>query len=86
MVDWGFKGFVFSDFICWFFGGGEVKEEGDMEDGAEKVKTTRGRNLRVQLFFGGWLEDEICKARSTLREFGVSKKDKNTWVREGGEE
>ncbi|KAH8930214.1 hypothetical protein BT69DRAFT_1275622 [Atractiella rhizophila] len=56
-----------------------------MEDGAEKVKTTRGRGLRVQLFFGGWLEDEICKGRSTLRKFGVSEENEDTWVREGGE-
>ncbi|KAH8922111.1 hypothetical protein BT69DRAFT_1282541, partial [Atractiella rhizophila] len=54
-------------------------------DGAEKVKMTRRRELRVELFFGGWLEDEMCKARSTLREFGVSEWSKRTWVREGGE-
>ncbi|KAH8922145.1 hypothetical protein BT69DRAFT_1320412 [Atractiella rhizophila] len=85
VVDWGFTGFVFSEFICWFFGDRGVKEEGDTTDGAEKVKTTRGRWLRVQLFFGGWLEEEICKARSTLSEF-VDEEDKFTWVREGGEE
>ncbi|KAH8930267.1 hypothetical protein BT69DRAFT_1275679 [Atractiella rhizophila] len=56
-----------------------------MVDGAEKVKTTRGRDLSIQLFFGGWLEDEICKARSMLREFGVSEENEDTWVREGGE-
>ncbi|KAH8927976.1 hypothetical protein BT69DRAFT_1277512 [Atractiella rhizophila] len=57
-----------------------------MADGVEKVKMTRGRELRVQLFFGGWLEEEICKARSTLREFGVSEGIKWIWVEEGGEE
>ncbi|KAH8913696.1 hypothetical protein BT69DRAFT_1344241 [Atractiella rhizophila] len=86
VVDWAFTGFVFSDFICWFFGDRGVKEERDAVDGAEKVKTTRGRELSVQLFFGGWLEEEIFKARSTLREFGVSQRDKSTWVLEGGEE
>ncbi|KAH8927959.1 hypothetical protein BT69DRAFT_1277447 [Atractiella rhizophila] len=86
VVDWEFTPFVFSDFICWFFGDRGVKEEGDTADGAEKVKTTRGRWLRVQLFFGGWLEDEICKARSTLKEFVVSKENEYIWVREGGEE
>ncbi|KAH8922132.1 hypothetical protein BT69DRAFT_1282583 [Atractiella rhizophila] len=85
MVDWEFTGFVFSDFICWFFGDGGVKEEEEMVDGAEKVKT-RGRWLRVQLFFGAWLEEEICKARSTLKEFGVSNENEYIWVREGGEE
>ncbi|KAH8922125.1 hypothetical protein BT69DRAFT_1298184 [Atractiella rhizophila] len=55
--------------VDWEFTRG-VKEEGDTEDGAETVKTTRGCELRVQLFFGGWLEDEICKGRSTLRKFG----------------
>ncbi|KAH8923371.1 hypothetical protein BT69DRAFT_1281525 [Atractiella rhizophila] len=86
VVDWAFTGFVFSAFICWFFGDRRLKEEGDTVDGAEKVKMTRRRNLRVQLFFGGWLEDEICKARSTLREFGVSDENEYIWVREGGEE
>ncbi|KAH8924464.1 hypothetical protein BT69DRAFT_1349412 [Atractiella rhizophila] len=59
VVDWAFTGFVFSAFICWFFGDRGLKEEGDTVDGAEKVKTTRRRNLRVQLFFGGWLEEAI---------------------------
>ncbi|KAH8927306.1 hypothetical protein BT69DRAFT_1317044 [Atractiella rhizophila] len=88
VVDWEFTGFVFSDFICWFFGDRGVKEEGDTVDGAEMVKTMSKRYLRVQLFFGGWLEDEIYKARSTLSEF-VDEDDqfnKVTWVREGGEE
>ncbi|KAH8924488.1 hypothetical protein BT69DRAFT_1296362 [Atractiella rhizophila] len=86
VVDWEFTGFVFSDFICWFFGDRGVKEEGDKEDGAEKVKSTRGRELRVQLFFGGWLEDEIRKARSTLSEFEVIEGGWKIWIREGGEE
>ncbi|KAH8924467.1 hypothetical protein BT69DRAFT_74860 [Atractiella rhizophila] len=86
VVDWGFTGFVFSDFICWFFGDRGVKEEADTEDGAEKVKTTRGRRLEVQLFFGGWLEEAIRAARSTLREFGVIEGDHTIWIREGGEE
>ncbi|KAH8929816.1 hypothetical protein BT69DRAFT_1328465 [Atractiella rhizophila] len=88
VVDWEFTGFVFSDFICWFFGDRGMKEEGDTEDGAEKVKTTRVRRLRVELFFGGWLEEEICKARSTLSEFVDEEDEFNefTWVQEGGEE
>ncbi|KAH8914736.1 hypothetical protein BT69DRAFT_997265 [Atractiella rhizophila] len=86
VVDWGFTGFVFSDFICWFFGDRGLKEEGDTVDGAEKVKTTRRRNLRVQLFFGGWLEEAIRTARSTLREVGVIEEDCEIWIREGGEE
>ncbi|KAH8922137.1 hypothetical protein BT69DRAFT_1370339 [Atractiella rhizophila] len=85
VVDWEFTGFVFSDFIYWFFGDRRVKEEGDVVDEAENMKTTRGHELRVQLFFGGWLEEEICKARSTLREFGVSEADEDAWVRESGE-
>ncbi|KAH8930226.1 hypothetical protein BT69DRAFT_906822 [Atractiella rhizophila] len=87
IVDWEFTPFVFSDFICWFFGDRGAKEEGDGVDGAEKVKMARRRwlRLRVQIFFGGWLEDEICKARSMLIECGVSEQD-NTWVWEGGEE
>ncbi|KAH8930220.1 hypothetical protein BT69DRAFT_1345263 [Atractiella rhizophila] len=85
VVDSAFTGFVFSAFICWFFGDRGLKEEGDTVDGAEKVKTTRGRGLRVALFFGGWLEEEICKARSTLSECGVSEDDDFRWVREGGE-
>ncbi|KAH8929766.1 hypothetical protein BT69DRAFT_1275992, partial [Atractiella rhizophila] len=55
-------------------------------DGAAKVKMTRGRELRVQLFFGGWLQEEICKARSLLREFGVSEGSKWKWIQEGEEE
>ncbi|KAH8917693.1 hypothetical protein BT69DRAFT_641596 [Atractiella rhizophila] len=86
VVDWAFTGFVFSDFICWFFGDRGVKEEGDTVDGAEKMKRKRGRKLRVQLFFGGWLEEAIRTARSTLRDFGVSEEDKYRWVRDGGEE
>ncbi|KAH8924480.1 hypothetical protein BT69DRAFT_75682 [Atractiella rhizophila] len=86
VVHWQFTGFVFSDFICWFFGARGVKEEGDTVDGAEKVKTTRGRRLRIALFFGGWLEEEICKARSALKEFGVSDENEYIWVKEGGEE
>ncbi|KAH8930325.1 hypothetical protein BT69DRAFT_1291880 [Atractiella rhizophila] len=56
----------------------------DMVDVAEKVKKIRWGNLRVQLFFGGWLEEEICKGWSMLSKFGVSEKDNLRWV--GSEE
>ncbi|KAH8922124.1 hypothetical protein BT69DRAFT_1370298 [Atractiella rhizophila] len=86
VVDWEVTPFVFSDFISWFFGDRWVKEEGDMVDGAEKMKTIRGHWLTVQLFFAAWPEGEICIARSALGDFGVSKEDEYSWVREGGEE
>ncbi|KAH8930388.1 hypothetical protein BT69DRAFT_1328021 [Atractiella rhizophila] len=49
-------------------------------------QTTRGRRLRIALFFGAWRGGEIRMARSALRDFDVSEKDKYTWVWEGGEE
>ncbi|KAH8913609.1 hypothetical protein BT69DRAFT_1306388 [Atractiella rhizophila] len=88
VVDWEFRGFVFSDFIRWFFGDRGVKGGGDMVDEAVWVKKMRGLQLRVQLFFGGWPEEAICMARSTLRELGVIRVegDYRIWVREGGGE
>ncbi|KAH8917697.1 hypothetical protein BT69DRAFT_1286391 [Atractiella rhizophila] len=85
VLDWASTGFLFSDFICWFFGDRGMKEEVDTVDGAETMQMTRGRALRVKHFFGGWVEEEICRARSTLREFGVSEENVTIWVREGGE-
>ncbi|KAH8929812.1 hypothetical protein BT69DRAFT_1276047 [Atractiella rhizophila] len=79
VVDWAFTGFVFPEFIRWFFGDRGVNQEEDTVDGAE------GRELSVELFFGGWLEEQIFEARSTLKEFGVSEEDKYTWVLESGE-
>ncbi|KAH8916007.1 hypothetical protein BT69DRAFT_1340650 [Atractiella rhizophila] len=61
VVDWEFTGFVFSDFIRWFFGDRGVQKEGHAVDEAEKVERMRRRELRVERFFGGWLEEEICK-------------------------
>ncbi|KAH8918685.1 hypothetical protein BT69DRAFT_1337960 [Atractiella rhizophila] len=86
VVDWEFTQFVFSDFIRWFFGDRGVKEGGDAVDVADKVKRRRGHYLAVELFFGAWPEEEICMARSTLRDFGVSEEDKSTCVWEGGED
>ncbi|KAH8918880.1 hypothetical protein BT69DRAFT_539079 [Atractiella rhizophila] len=86
VMDWGFTGFVFSDFIRWFFGDRGMEEEGDTVNEAEKVKTTRGRQLTIELFFGSWRDEEICMARSVLREFGVIEGDYRIWIREGGEE
>ncbi|KAH8923548.1 hypothetical protein BT69DRAFT_1281388 [Atractiella rhizophila] len=82
VVDWEFMGFVFSDFIRGFFGDRGANEEWDMMG---EVVEPRQCYLRVQLFFGEWPEEEIYKAGSTLREFGVREGDEDSWVREGGE-
>ncbi|KAH8923734.1 hypothetical protein BT69DRAFT_1281223 [Atractiella rhizophila] len=84
VVDWEFIGVVFSDFIRWFFGDRGKIEVWDTLEEAERSR--RDRYLKVQPFFGEWLEEEICEASSTLREFGVSGEDEHRWVREGGAE
>ncbi|KAH8930259.1 hypothetical protein BT69DRAFT_908560 [Atractiella rhizophila] len=59
LVHWEFSGFIFSDFICWFFGDRGVKVEGDVMDDVEMVEMITGRRLSVKLFFGAWLEGEM---------------------------